>query len=267
MSNRVPILMGSRPRPIPIGTGQAPVDPTAAWVPFVRPPFSISPTATVPMCEEHPIDHFADRSHRPMQATQAPVCVGIDPVWGTPCPPRSRPRSIRRPSSAAKAVADNLRVRPWASSALSPALPCVKFQSPASRGTCGWRRGVTIDSWARRRLGPAGDRRRENAATSDLVRAFTPRMPGGRRVQRPGPARRARRPDCQCLFGDDSLRPSSTWRPSQGKGLFALVRTSNPGGDALQSLSLADGRSVADVVAGIVAKVGDARRGAWASRV
>ncbi len=39
-------------------------------------------------------------------------------------------------------------------------------------------------------------------------------------------------------------------------GAFALVRTSNPGGDALQSLRLDDGRSVAEAVADLVADAG-----------
>ena len=42
-----------------------------------------------------------------------------------------------------------------------------------------------------------------------------------------------------------------------GRGLFALVRTSNPGGDALQSLPLADGRTVAEAVADAVAELGE----------
>lgn len=45
-------------------------------------------------------------------------------------------------------------------------------------------------------------------------------------------------------------------------GAFALVRTSNPGGDALQQLQLADGRTVAQAVAGIVAEAGRASVGA-----
>lgn len=39
-------------------------------------------------------------------------------------------------------------------------------------------------------------------------------------------------------------------------GAFALVRTSNPGGDALQSLRLEDGRSVAEAVADLVTEAG-----------
>jgi orotidine-5'-phosphate decarboxylase len=44
-------------------------------------------------------------------------------------------------------------------------------------------------------------------------------------------------------------------------GAFALVRTSNPGGDALQSLVLKDGRTLADAVSDVVADVGRAHVG------
>jgi orotidine-5'-phosphate decarboxylase len=58
-------------------------------------------------------------------------------------------------------------------------------------------------------------------------------------------------------LGGDGLQPFLTTARDQGKGLFALVRTSNPGGDALQRLPLADGRSVAEAVADMIAQLGD----------
>jgi orotidine-5'-phosphate decarboxylase len=61
-------------------------------------------------------------------------------------------------------------------------------------------------------------------------------------------------------LGVDGIEPFLKVAAAQGKGLFALVRTSNPGGDAIQNLALADGRSVADAVASVMAKGGsDAR--------
>jgi orotidine-5'-phosphate decarboxylase len=47
-----------------------------------------------------------------------------------------------------------------------------------------------------------------------------------------------------------------------GQGAFALVRTSNPSGDALQTLPLADGRTIAEAVADLVSKLGEATVGA-----
>ena len=59
-------------------------------------------------------------------------------------------------------------------------------------------------------------------------------------------------------LGADSLSPFV----GAGHGAFALVRTSNPSGDAVQSLRLADGRTVAEAVADLVAGVGAASVGA-----
>ena len=50
--------------------------------------------------------------------------------------------------------------------------------------------------------------------------------------------------------------------PGGGLGAFALVRTSNPGGDEIQSLRLEDGRTVAESVADLVARMGAGSVGA-----
>ncbi len=57
-------------------------------------------------------------------------------------------------------------------------------------------------------------------------------------------------------LGEDGLAPFADAAEKAGAGLFALVRTSNLGGDALQSLCLADGRSVSQVVGQIVGELG-----------
>lgn len=62
---------------------------------------------------------------------------------------------------------------------------------------------------------------------------------------------------CSGYLGPDTIEPLI--RP--GRGLFVLVRTSNPGSDAFQSLPLADGRSIAGAMADMVTALGKARRG------
>jgi orotidine-5'-phosphate decarboxylase len=59
-------------------------------------------------------------------------------------------------------------------------------------------------------------------------------------------------------LGADAIEPFL--RP--GFGAFVLVRTTNPGGDAVQAQRLADGRSVAEMIAGMVAGLGRATVGA-----
>jgi orotidine-5'-phosphate decarboxylase len=59
-------------------------------------------------------------------------------------------------------------------------------------------------------------------------------------------------------LGSDGIAPFL----AEGRGTFALVRTSNPSGDALQALRLADGRTVAEAVADLVAGLGASSVGA-----
>ncbi|MEO1237224.1 MAG: orotidine-5'-phosphate decarboxylase, partial [Planctomycetota bacterium] len=63
-------------------------------------------------------------------------------------------------------------------------------------------------------------------------------------------------------LGADALEPFVKAAAATGRGLFALVRTSNPGGDALQGLRLDDGRTVAEAVADVVADLGCGHLGA-----
>jgi orotidine-5'-phosphate decarboxylase len=58
------------------------------------------------------------------------------------------------------------------------------------------------------------------------------------------------------LLGADSLEPFVTTARANARGLFVLVRTSNPGAADLQERGLADGLSVSDRLADLVAEIG-----------
>jgi orotidine-5'-phosphate decarboxylase len=58
------------------------------------------------------------------------------------------------------------------------------------------------------------------------------------------------------LLGGDSLAPFLTTARAHERGLFVLVRTSNPGAADLQERELADGRSVSDRLADLVEEFG-----------
>lgn len=58
------------------------------------------------------------------------------------------------------------------------------------------------------------------------------------------------------FLGADSLAPLIAAARNAGGGLFVLVRTSNPGAADIQELELADGESVSERVAGLVAALG-----------
>ena len=63
------------------------------------------------------------------------------------------------------------------------------------------------------------------------------------------------------LLGADSLAPFVAAARARGAGLFVLVRTSNPGAADVQELTLADGGTVSDRLAAIVAELGAHRVG------
>lgn len=69
-----------------------------------------------------------------------------------------------------------------------------------------------------------------------------------------------------CTFnpylGPDSVQPFLEWVDREGRGVFVVVHTSNPGARALQALRLQDGRSVAEAVADMVREWAQVRRGA-----
>ena len=58
------------------------------------------------------------------------------------------------------------------------------------------------------------------------------------------------------LLGRDSLEPFVTTARARGRGLFVLVRTSNPGASDVQERSLADGSAVSEHLAELVDEIG-----------
>lgn len=61
-------------------------------------------------------------------------------------------------------------------------------------------------------------------------------------------------------MGPDTIEPFLR-HGGISRGVFVLVRTSNPGSDAVQTQRLADGRTVAELVADMVTALGATRRG------
>lgn len=63
------------------------------------------------------------------------------------------------------------------------------------------------------------------------------------------------------MMGGDAVRPFTMHARERDKGVFALVRTSNPGAGDLEDLVLDDGRPWHEAVAGLVALIGEASVG------
>lgn len=186
----------------------------------------------------------------------APVCVGLDPVLSKL--PAELTKGIDE-KSAHEAVEAIYAFSSGVLAAVAPHVPCVKLQSACYErylwpGVEAYHR--LIDEARELGLMVIGDAKRGDigisaehyaaGCLSDPVFEDMGELAG---------------PDALTIngyLGADSIEPFITAAKQQGKGLFVLVRTSNPGGDALQGLMLADGRPVSDAVAHMVSDMGEA---------
>lgn len=184
----------------------------------------------------------------------APVCVGIDPVY------ERLPEDVQRPESERSARNQVDAIGRFCAAVLevvAPHVACVKLQSAcferylwpgvelfhqligqaraldllviadAKRGDI----GVSAEHYAAGCLNPGLYEDLGNLAGPDALTVNS-------------------------YLGPDSLKPFLDAAGIHGRGLFALVRTSNPGSDAVQSLSLSDGRTVSTAVAQMIDEAG-----------
>ncbi|XAM00305.1 orotidine-5'-phosphate decarboxylase [Phycisphaeraceae bacterium D3-23] len=183
--------------------------------------------------------HFTDRLLAACSAKGAPVCVGLDPVL------EKIPASIDRADPAAAIEYFCFEVI----DAVAPFVPAVKPQSACferygGAGVAVYHRVVRYAKDAG--LVVVGDAKRGDIGTSSAHYA------AGLLAGEGG---------CDALtvngyLGGDGLEPFMDVAQRDGRGLFVLVRTSNPGGDAIQTLKLEDGRTIAQAVGDVVAQLG-----------
>ena len=196
------------------------------------------------------MSHFIDTLLDRIAASGAPICIGFDPVYD------KLPGEIRRksPDELDAIVAFAERTFP----VFAEHAPCIKIQS-----ACFERYGYAgvgvyeMLTHQARELGllVVGDAKRGDIGltASHYARATLADPPPIEDMQTAAP----HAVTVNSYFGSDGLVPFCDAALGMGKGVFALVRTSNPGGDAIQSLALADGRTVAQAVAQVVAQIGD----------
>ncbi len=202
-------------------------------------------------------DHFADRLLEASRQKGAPVCVGLDPVYERlPAVLRDGgPADPRKDAAAACAVIRDYCLQ--VIDAVADHVPAIKPQSACFERylwpgvqvlreviSAARQRGLIVVSDVKR--GDIGISAAHYAAGCLVDTAY-------------GDLQSPLGPDAITVngyLGDDSLEPLIEAAVAQGKGLFVLVRTSNPGSDALQTLKLADGRCVSEAVAEMTAKVG-----------
>ncbi|MFN3165660.1 MAG: orotidine-5'-phosphate decarboxylase [Phycisphaeraceae bacterium] len=183
--------------------------------------------------------HFADRLLQACEQKGAPVCVGLDPVL------EKLPDAIDKADPVKAIEAFCLGVI----DAVADAVPAVKPQSACferygAPGVAVYHKVVKHAKDAG--LIVVGDAKRGDIGTSSAHYA------AGLLAEPHG---------CDTLtvngyLGGDGIEPFMKVAETQGKGLFVLVRTSNPGGDAIQTLPLKDGRTVAEAVGDVVAELG-----------
>jgi orotidine-5'-phosphate decarboxylase len=188
--------------------------------------------------------HAADRLLSRIESAGAPVCVGLDPV-AERMPPELRPA----PGDAAAAAAVEAFSR-GVLDAVAGVVPAVKVQA-----ACFERHGPEGVAALARVLA--------HARAKDAFEVILDFKRGDIGISAEHYAASACGPlpagwtTVSAYLGTDGILPFV----SEERGAFALVRTSNPSGDALQSLRLADGRTVAEAVGDLVAAAGAATVG------
>lgn len=203
---------------------------------------------------------FADRLADAIDRAACFGCVGLDPVLE-----RLPPGVAPVPGASRAACADSVeRFCIGALDAVAGVAPVIKPQS-ACFERFGWEgvralervcaaareRGLLVLLDAKRGdIGVTAERYADAAFGAACADAMT----------------------ASAFMGPDTLEPLLAWPARNGgapgdRGVFALVRTSNPGSDAVQSLALAEGGSVAERIASMVAALGENLVGArgWSS--
>ncbi|MHC4910332.1 MAG: orotidine-5'-phosphate decarboxylase [Planctomycetota bacterium] len=188
------------------------------------------------------IVHPADRLFAAIDRCRAPVCVGLDPVLG------KLPAAVRDGAASAPAALEAFSL--GVIRAVSPHVPCVKFQS-----ACFERYGADGIAALHTAMAAADELGLESildAKRGDI--GISAEHYAAAAFDGPSPA------DWITLsgyLGSDTIQPFRR----AGHGGFVLVRTSNPGGDELQGLRLEDGRTLDEAVAQMVATLGNDRVG------
>ncbi len=199
-----------------------------------------TPLAADPPSHAVEAAHPADRLLTAIEAIGAPACVGLDPVWS------KLPHAVRRDS--ASEVDGIRRFGLGVVEAVAGRVPAIKVQSACFEryGAAGFDALAAVMSAAKRHgLVAILDAKRGDIGISAAHYAEAAQGFGADWTTVNG------------YFGPDGLAPFRA-----GAGAFVLVRTSNPDGDLVQGLRLADGRTVAEAVGDMVAAAGESSIGA-----
>jgi len=189
--------------------------------------------------------HFADRLRAAVEAKRSPVCVGIDPRCDRLPPELRTAADAEAPARLAKIGEFCWQLL----QAVAPHVPAVKPQSACFEafGAAGVETYFQVVRWARE-LGliVIGDVKRNDIGST--AEAYAAGHLAGDHT-----------PDAVTVngyFGRDGLEPFLRRCREEGKGVFVLVRTSNPSAGEVQDFTSADGKRLYEHVAGMVATLG-----------
>lgn len=196
--------------------------------------------------------HAAGRLMAAIEAKRAPVCVGLDPVLEK-LPKSLQPGRQMRGSDAVDAVERLCAFCHEVIAAVSESAPCIKIQAGCFErySSLGWIQlweDLLQDSGTYAECEIILDAKRGDiGVTAEHYAAGI----FGRH-----PVEGGSNPDWLTInsyLGEDGITPFLKY---PRHGAFALVRTSNPGGDQVQNLELKDGRTVAHAVGEMIARIG-----------
>lgn len=178
-------------------------------------------------------EHFADRLSALVEA-RGPICAGIDP----------RPTQLPRGLDLVDWGAATARLLAGQVAALKPQLAFFedRWEGPLAVAQAARSGGALVIADAKR--GDIG-----STAEAYAQEHLSAQSPFDALTVNP-------------YLGRDSLEPFVEVAARHGKGLFVLVKTSNPGAGDLQDLELAGGGTVCERVAALVDALGAAHVGA-----
>ncbi len=202
--------------------------------------------------------HFADRLTEAVAAKGAPTVVALDPVFAR-LPAALRTGCDPNEPVDTDAVMDAIWEFGWhVLEAIAPVTPVVKINSAYFERFHA--RGIeTYDNLVEEALGRGlmviGDVKRGDVGHTAEMYALA-------QLAEPPSAEAEIRvaPDAVTVngyFGLDGIKPFIDVATREGKGIFVLVRTSNPSAAVIQDAATQDGRKVHEVVAAEVAHWAD----------
>src|ERR1039458_3693499 len=198
---------------------------------------------------------FVDRLLEAIAAKGSPICVGIDPIYEQLPDAIAGPVDDRNANDPEAAIDAIFAFTMTVLKTVAPHVPIVKFQSAYFEKYL-WE-GVEayyslIQEAKDLGLLVIGDVKRGDIGSTSAAYA------AAHLADSPFADLEAVVPDAitiNPMLGLDSIEPFVKVAKEEGKGLFVLVRTSNPGSADFQDVKLADGRSWSEMVADKLAVV------------